>query len=167
MYDIRSVIHIYSQYIRTSTIHMFLCIFVRTFALMHIQPRTYYMLRLYHTITDPKFVKKLHLNYSHHNNLPSYMPPIGMGPICNGTHALFFFLFCFYFYSLQNRFFCTIFSVWHLGTITYSLLFMFDGIFTLNDCNLTHKETKIGFCLTKIYSGFERKVCENSSLVIR
>lgn len=126
MYDIRSVIHIYLQYIRTSTIHMFLCIFVRTFAFMHIQPRTYYMLRLYHTITDPKFVKKLHLNYSHHNNLPSYLPPIGMGP--NGTHALIFFLFCFYFYSLQNRFFALFFlygTLEPLLTVYYSCLMAF------------------------------------------
>lgn len=41
MYDIRSIIHIYLQYIRASTIHMFLYIFVRTFAFMHIQPRSY------------------------------------------------------------------------------------------------------------------------------
>lgn len=90
-----------------------------------------------------------------------------MGPICNGTHALFFILFCFFFTHYKIDFFCTIFLYGTLGTITYSLLFMFDGIFTLYDCNVTHKETKIGFCLTKICSGFEREVCENSSLVIR
>lgn len=69
----------------------------------------------YTTITDPKFVSKLHLNYSHHINLPSYMPPIGMGPICNGTHALFFILFCFFFTHYKIDFFLHYFSVWHLG----------------------------------------------------
>lgn len=68
----------------------------------------------YTTITDPNFVSKLHLNYSHHNNLPSYMPPIGMGPTFNGTHALFIILICFFLLTTKSIFF-HYFSVWHLG----------------------------------------------------
>lgn len=78
------------------------------------------------------------------------MPPIRLDPIGYGIRALFFhFLFFFFCYhSLQNRFFALFFSVWH-ETITYSLLFMFDGIFKLNGCNLTHKEIKICVLLDK------------------
>lgn len=137
--------HTYIHLHTTTYVFTDVCAYVCTYVCLHI-PRTCFNI----TVTPPP-IRNLLANYTKNyctirnllciywqpTNYIIYMPPIGLEP-----YTLFHFLFCYH--SLQNRF-LHYFFVWHLGTITYSLLFMFDGIFTLNGCNLTHKETKIWF----------------------
>jgi len=91
-----------------------------------------------YTNTVTRFISRLHLNYcttNHYNQ--AYLPPIGKGS-WTPSHYFHFSFFIFLCTTKSTLHFFSSCMASNMDTITYSLLFIFDGIFTFNGCNLTH-----------------------------
>lgn len=87
-------------------------------------------------------ISRLHLNYcttNHYNQYQAYLPPIGKGSCTLDTLALFLhFFFSFLRTTKSTLHFFSLCMATRKEATTYSLLFILDGIFTFNGCNLTH-----------------------------